>query len=125
MSFCAAILILKVEEKQEHFLHYLPYYFKKDKNATEMQKKICMEKVLWLIKQKWFGKFHAGDSSLEIYPFTVGVEVDCNQIEALIEAILCHKGESQYSQKYPNQVMKIICTSLVMLTALMFGFHIR
>ena len=39
MSFCAAILILKVEEKQEHFWHYLPYYFKKDKNATEMQKK--------------------------------------------------------------------------------------
>ena len=37
-----------------------------------------MEKVLWLIKQKWFGKFHAGDFSLEIYSSTVGVEVDSN-----------------------------------------------
>ena len=62
------------------------------------KKKICMEKVLWLIKQKWFGKFHAGDSSLEIYPFTVGVEVDSNQTETLIEVILCHKGDSQYTQ---------------------------
>ena len=40
------------------------YYFKKGKNATEMQKKKknfvqCMEKVLWLIEkcQKQFAEF--------------------------------------------------------------------
>ena len=45
----------------QHFRHIMLYYFKKGKNATEMQKKICavygesavadwmrMEKVLWL-----------------------------------------------------------------------------
>ena len=48
------ILILKMEENMQHFWHIMLYYFKKDRNATEMQKKkkICaaMEKVLWLIK---------------------------------------------------------------------------
>ena len=36
------------------------YYFKKGKNAIEMQKKKrcvqCVEKVLWLIVSKWFAK---------------------------------------------------------------------
>ena len=53
MNFCVAILILKMEEKKQHFEHIVPYYFKKGKNATEMQKNRfvqCMEKVLWLIK---------------------------------------------------------------------------
>ena len=40
VNFCAAILILKMEEKQ-HFGHITLYYFKKGKNATDMQKKIC------------------------------------------------------------------------------------
>ena len=42
MSFCVAILILKMEENIQHFWHIMLYYFKKDKNTTEMQnKKIC------------------------------------------------------------------------------------
>ena len=41
MNFCAAILILKMEENMQHFWHIMLYYFKKGKNATEMQKVIC------------------------------------------------------------------------------------
>ena len=38
-------------EKKQHFRHILIYYFKKGKNATEMQNKIlCIEKVLWQIE---------------------------------------------------------------------------
>ena len=50
MDFCVVILILKVEEMQ-HFLHIMLYYFKKGKNATEVQKIFVqgMEKNLWLI----------------------------------------------------------------------------
>ena len=41
VSFCAAILILKVEENTQHFRHIMLYYFKKGKNTTEMQINIC------------------------------------------------------------------------------------
>ena len=30
-----------MEEKKQHFRHIMLYYFKKGKDATEMQKKIC------------------------------------------------------------------------------------
>ena len=47
VNFCVAILILKMEENTQHSLHIMLYYCKKDKNATEMQKKKCnMEKAL-------------------------------------------------------------------------------
>ena len=35
MNFCVAILILKMEEKMQHFWHIMIYYFKKGKNTTE------------------------------------------------------------------------------------------
>ena len=41
MNFCAAILILKMEEDTQHFWHIMLYYFKKGKNTTEKPKKIC------------------------------------------------------------------------------------
>ena len=41
MNFCAAILILKMEKNAQNFRGIMFYYFKKGKNATEMQKKIC------------------------------------------------------------------------------------
>ena len=45
------------------------YYFKKGKNATEMQKKICAVygegAVTDQTYRKWFAKFHAGDFSLD------------------------------------------------------------
>ena len=40
VNFCAAILILKMEEDIQYFQHIMLYYFKKGKNATERQKKI-------------------------------------------------------------------------------------
>ena len=40
MNFYGAILILKVEDMQ-HFQSIMLYYFKKGKNVTEMQKKMC------------------------------------------------------------------------------------
>ena len=40
VNFCVATLILKMEENTQHFWHIL-YYFKKGKNTTEMQKRIC------------------------------------------------------------------------------------
>ena len=39
-KFCVTILVLKIEEKKQHFQHIMFYYFEKDKNATEIQKKI-------------------------------------------------------------------------------------
>ena len=49
VKFCAAILILKMEEDTQHCRHnsikkdgIRLYYFKKDENATETQKKICV-----------------------------------------------------------------------------------
>ena len=41
VNFCAAILILKVEENTQHFQCIMLYHFKNGKNATETQKKIC------------------------------------------------------------------------------------
>ena len=41
VSFCVAIVILKIEENKQHFQHIMIYYFKKGKNATEIQNKIC------------------------------------------------------------------------------------
>ena len=42
MDFCVAILILKMEENKQHFLHIMLYYFKNSKNAIKMQNKICV-----------------------------------------------------------------------------------
>ena len=87
-NFCVAILILKMEEKKEHFQHML-YYFKKGKNATEMQKKICAVyrggAVTDRTCQKWFAKFRARDFSLDDAPQSGRpVEVDSDQIDTLI-----------------------------------------
>ena len=59
--FCIAILILKVEENMQHFQHIMLYYFKKGKNATETQKKICAVygegAVTDRTCRKWFAEF--------------------------------------------------------------------
>ena len=39
MNFCVTTLILKMGENTQHIQHIMLYYFKKDKDATEMQKK--------------------------------------------------------------------------------------
>ena len=90
MNFCVAILILKMEEKKQHFWHIILYYFKKGKNATETQKKICAVCGKGAVTdptcQKWFAKFPAGDFSLDDAPRSGRpVEVDSDQIQILIE----------------------------------------
>ena len=62
MNFCAAILTWKMEEDMQYFWCIMLYYFKKGKNATEMQKiKICAVygegAVTDRTCQKWFAKF--------------------------------------------------------------------
>ena len=61
VNLCAAILILKMLENTQHFRRIMLYYFKKGKNATEMQKKICAVygegAVTDRTCQKWFAKF--------------------------------------------------------------------
>ena len=42
IKICVAILISKMEENKQHFLHIMLYYFKNSKNAIEMQNKICV-----------------------------------------------------------------------------------
>ena len=134
MNFCVAVLVLKMEEKKQHFQHITLYYFKKGKNANEMQKKkkkqICAVygegAVTDQTCQKWSAMFRAGDFLLDNGP-QLGrpVEVDSNQIETLIENNQCYTTQEIADiLKYPNQVLKIICTSLVMFIALMFGFHV-
>ena len=67
VNFCVAILILKIEGKKQHFWHIMLYYFKKGKNTTETQKKICAVYGEGVVTdqtcQKWFAKFCAGDFS--------------------------------------------------------------
>ena len=41
MNFCVAFLILKMEGKKQHFWHFMLYYFKKGKKATETQEGTC------------------------------------------------------------------------------------
>ena len=41
VNFCVAILILKREGNVQHFQHIRLYSFKKGKNTTQMQRKIC------------------------------------------------------------------------------------
>ena len=66
------------------------YYFKKGKNATETQKKICAVygdgAVTDQTCQKWFAEFRAGDFSLDGAPWSGRpAEVVSNQTETLIE----------------------------------------
>ena len=66
------------------------YYFKKGKNTTEMQKKICAvyaeNAVTNRMCQKRFAKFHAGDFLLDDAPQSGrSVEADRDQVETLTE----------------------------------------
>ena len=71
-NFCVAILIWKMEENKQHIWHMMLYYFKKGKNATEMQEKICAVYgegvVIDQTCQKWFVKFHVGNFSVDDAP---------------------------------------------------------
>ena len=82
------------------------YYFKKGKNATETQKKICAVygegAVTDRTCQKWFAKFRAGDFSLDDAPRSGRpVEVDSNQIKTLIE------NNQRYTTRETANILKI------------------
>ena len=120
---------------------FLASYFKKGKDATEMQrkKKVCAMygegDAIDGLCQKWFVKLGAEYFSLDDAP-QLGrpVEVDRDPIETLSENNQCYTTwEIDMSPwcrsavvckptypKHPNQEFRIICTSLVMLTVLMF-----
>ena len=72
MNFCIAIVILRVEENNQHFQHIMFYYINKGKNATETQCKICAVNgegaVIDQKYQKWFAKSCARDFSLDVAP---------------------------------------------------------
>ena len=75
-------------------------------------------------------KFHAGDFLLDDADCGLPqsgrpVEIDSDQVEIFLRTIhvTLRGGQWAYS-KYPNQLLNIICTSLVMLITLMFGFQI-
>ena len=74
-----------MEENTQHFQHIMLYYFKKGKNATEMQKKICAVYGKGIVTdqmcQKWFAKFHAGDFSLDDAP-RLGRPVEVDMIKS-------------------------------------------
>ena len=72
----------------QHFWHNTLYYFKKGKNVTETQKKICgsTEKVAVTdgTCQKWFAKFCAENFLLDDVPWLGRTaEVHSDQIETL------------------------------------------
>ena len=106
MNFCVAILILKMEEKKQHFRHIMLSYFKKGKNATETQKKVCAVygegAVTDQTCQKWFAKFSARDFSLDNAPWSGRrVEVHSNQIKTLIE------NNQHYTMRKIADILKI------------------
>ena len=111
MNFCVAILILKKEEKKQHFQHIMLYYFKKGRNATETHKKICAvygeDAVTDRTCQKRFAKFRAGDFSLDDAP-QLGrpVEVHSDQIETIIE------NNQRYTMQEIADILKISKSSV-------------
>ena len=79
-----------MEVNTQRFSHIMFYFFKKSKNTTEMQKKICAVcgegAVTDRTCQKWFVKFHTEDFLLDNAPgLGRPVEVDYDQMETLTE----------------------------------------
>ena len=69
MNFCAAILLLKMEENAQNLGGIVLYYLKKGRNATETHtEKTCavygQSAVTDRMHQKWCAKFRARDFSL-------------------------------------------------------------
>ena len=88
------------------------YYFQKVKNATETQNRFvqCMQEGS-VTDQKWFAKLpllkivEIGDFLLDDASWLGRpVEVDCGQIETLIENSQCSNLQEKLTHsKYPNQ----------------------
>ena len=86
-----------MENNMQHFQQILPYYFKRGKNTTETQKKICVvygaSGVSDQTCQEWFAKFHAANFLLDSAPWLGRlVEAGSDQIEILIEIKVIPQG---------------------------------
>ena len=93
MKVYVAIFLVKMEENTQHFQRSMLYCFKNGKNKAETCKKVCAVcgegAATDRMCQNWFGKFRAGDLSLDDAPGSVRPgEVDSDQIKTLIENIL-------------------------------------
>jgi len=81
---------LKMAENKEHFRHIMLFYFRKGKNISQTQKKICAvhgESAIDSTCRKWLRKFrennfNLSDASRSKRP----AEADGNEILALIES---------------------------------------
>ena len=101
------------------------------KKQLKHKKKICATcgegTVTDQTCQKSLAKVRAVGFSLDDAPWLGRpVEVDNYQIKTLIENSQCcipHGRLLTYS-KNPNQVLKIICTGLIMFITFIFGFHV-
>ena len=82
-----------MEENTQHFPHITLYHFKKGKNATEMQKKVCAAYGEGAVTD-WTCQNGLRSFVLEISHWVVlhsrPVEVDSDQIETLIESNQCY-----------------------------------
>ena len=89
------------------------YYFKKGKNTTEMQNKICAVygegAVTDQTCQKRFVKFRAGDFSLDDAPRSGRPgEVESHQIETLIENNQCSTLQERADILKTSESMKLL-----------------
>ncbi|CAK9803068.1 Histone-lysine N-methyltransferase SETMAR [Anthophora quadrimaculata] len=80
-----------MEEQDVHFRHILLYYFRKGKNASQAQKKLCAVYGNEALKerqcQNWFARFRSGDFSLKnAQRSSRPVEVDEIHIKAIIDS---------------------------------------
>ena len=95
-----------MEENKQHFWYIMLYYFKKGKNSTDSQKKICAVQGEGADQtcQKWFAKFYAGDFLLDDAPWLGRpVEVDDDQIKTLRTINVIPRGRQLTYSKYPSQ----------------------
>lgn len=128
VNFCVAILIFKMEEKKQHFsiLYFADSRkIKMQLNHTKKSLVQDMQKVLWQIKRvlwssmlkiSYWTMLHSQEDKWKL------IEIKSSHSLKTINSILC-RWQSTHS-KNSNKAEKIICTSLVILIALMFEFHI-
>ena len=115
VNFYVAILILKMEENTHHLWHIVLDYFKKGKNATEVQKTMC---AVW--RRCCDGLNGAGDFSLGDAP-RVGspAEVESDQIKTLIES------NQRYTMQEIPDILKIMKTIKLIVKMKMCLFFYR
>ena len=107
VNFHVAILILRMEENTQHFQHIMLYHFKKGKNTTEMQKKICAVHEECAVNdqkcQKWFVKFCAGWYSTVWIGQLKLIEI---KLRLQLRTMLYNRGDIQHTQNI--QINKVI-----------------